>query len=40
MWWHSGTESDSESRGPGFDPHKRHPVFLSFSKALTPYSSG
>ena len=35
MWWHSGTESDSESRGPGFDP-----VFLSLSKALTPYSSG
>ena len=30
--WHSGRKSDSESRGPGFDPHKRHRV-VSLSKA-------
>ena len=24
--WCSGRASDSESRGPGFDPHKRHRV--------------
>ena len=30
-WWHSGRASDSESRGPGFDPHKRHRV-VSLSK--------
>ena len=24
--WRSGRASDSESRGPGFDPHKRHSV--------------
>ena len=24
--WRSGRASDSESRGPGFDPHKRHRV--------------
>ena len=28
----SGRASDSESRGPGFDPHKRHRV-VSLSKA-------
>ena len=27
----SGRASDSESRGPGFDPHKRHRV-VSLSK--------
>ena len=30
--WRSGRASDSESRGPGFDPHKRHRV-VSLSKA-------
>ena len=30
-WWHSGRASDSESRGPGFDPHRRHRV-MSLSK--------
>ena len=29
--WRSGRASDSESRGPGFDPHKRHRV-VSLSK--------
>ena len=24
--WRSGRALDSESRGPGFDPHKRHRV--------------
>ena len=29
-WWRSGRASDSESRGPGFDPHRRrHVVSLS-----------
>ena len=30
--WRSGRASDSESRGPGFEPHKRHRV-VSLSKA-------
>ena len=30
--WRSGRESDSDSVGPGFEPHKRHRV-VSFSKA-------
>ena len=30
-WWHSGRASDSELRGPGFDPHMRHRV-VSLSK--------
>ena len=29
--WRSGGASDSESRGPGFDPHRRHRV-VSLSK--------
>ena len=29
--WHSGRASDFESRGPGFDLHRRHRV-LSLSK--------
>ena len=29
--WRSGRASDSESRGPGFDPHRRHRV-VSLSK--------
>ena len=29
--WRSGRASDSESRVPGFDPHKRHRV-VSLSK--------
>ena len=29
--WHSGRASDSESRGPGFDLHRRHHV-MSLSK--------
>ena len=29
--WHSGRASNSESRGPGFDPNKRHRV-VSLSK--------
>ena len=29
--WRSGRASDSESRGPGFDPHRRHHV-VSLSK--------
>ena len=31
--WCSGRASDSESRGPGLDPHMRHRV-VSLSKAL------
>ena len=31
--WCCGRASDSESRGPGFDPHKRHRV-VSLSKTL------
>ena len=30
-WWRSGRASDSESRGPGFDPHRSHCV-VSLSK--------
>ena len=30
--WRSGRASASESRGPGFDPHRRHRV-VSLSKA-------
>ena len=30
-WWCSGRASDSESRGPWFDPYKRHHV-VSLSK--------
>ena len=29
--WHSGRASDSELRGPGFDPHRCHRV-MSLSK--------
>ena len=35
----SGRAFDSESRGPGFDPHRRHCV-VSLSKTLTPYITG
>ena len=39
--WRSGRASDSESRGPGFDPHKRHRVVsLSKTHLLPPYSTG
>ena len=31
--WPSGRASDSESRGPGFDPHKGHRV-VSLSKNM------
>ena len=31
VWWRSGRVSDFESRGPGFDPHRRHRV-VSWSK--------
>ena len=31
--WRSGRASDSESRGPGFDPHRRNSV-VSLSKTL------
>ena len=31
-WWRSSRASDSELRGPGFDPRKRHHA-LSLSKA-------
>ena len=40
--WRSGRASDSESRGHGFDPHKRHRV-VSLSKLqywLNPGSVG
>ena len=31
VWWHSARAWDSETRGPGFDPHRRRRV-VSFSK--------
>ena len=36
VWWRSGRVSDSESRGPGFDPHSWHPVVLE-QDTLTHY---
>ena len=38
--WPCGRASDSESRGPGFDPHMRH-HFVSLSKThfKTPHST-
>ena len=39
--WRSGRASDSESRGPGFDPHRcRSVVSLSEQDTLTLYSTG
>ena len=38
--WRSGRASDSESRGPGFDPHKLHCVVSLCKTHATPYSTG
>ena len=38
--WRSGRASDSELRGPGFDPHRRHRVVSFEQDTLTPYSTG
>ena len=42
MRWLSGRASDSESRGPGFDPHRAQASSCCVLKqdAITPYSTG
>ena len=32
-WWHGGRASDSESRGPGFEPHWWHRVVSLSNRA-------